>query len=49
MVFHEPLLTKGKTSKDLASLRETSFEIIQQQLWDDSTVLSPKNQSLNIL
>ncbi|ERM82420.1 hypothetical protein P872_18075 [Rhodonellum psychrophilum GCM71 = DSM 17998] len=49
MVFHKPILTEGKTSKDVASLRETCFEIIQQQLWEDNTVLSPDNQSLNTL
>lgn len=49
MVFHRPLLTEGKTSKDVASLRETCSEIIQQQLWEDNTVLFPSNQSLNTL
>ncbi|MFC0263332.1 lysophospholipid acyltransferase family protein [Fontibacter flavus] len=36
IVFHEPLETKNMTSKDLVSLRESCYNIIQDQLWEDN-------------
>lgn len=36
IVIHPPLSTEGMTSKNLASLREKCYEIIQNQLWKDN-------------
>jgi 1-acyl-sn-glycerol-3-phosphate acyltransferase len=36
MVLHAPLETKGMTPKDLANLRESCYQIIQDQLWEDN-------------
>lgn len=49
IVIHKPLETVGLTSKDVASLRETCYTIIQEQLWLDNALESSENAELKTL